>query len=156
MLWYLPAFQIRHIPSKPARILRRAAIKQTFTGDNQASLAVKFKVKYDDVKKEFNAPEETVDVLKNIYITQVAIHCGRGVAIKLLQYFPGTALHIPKKGRYMMLQKIIRSEFNGQNQVALAVKYGLSIACVYRYLKSQNETDFERIDGIKFKQLSLF
>lgn len=168
LLWYLPAFQIRHIPAKPSVLLKHQIIAKEFTGMNTCALAVRLNMGYEQVKKVYNESQEkelTVDLYKNIYIAKVAERCGGIVAYKLLVSFPGRALHIPRKGKNLMVRKLINIEFNGANQIDLAVKYNLSIACVYRFLKKQplkevvdrkNNDDSFVSDGIKCRQLSLF
>lgn len=167
LLWYLPAFQIRHIPSKPAKNLKKIIIKRDYDGYNAATLAVRLNMLYRQVKTiaSVDLEELDVDIFKNVYIAQVAEKCGTSVASKLLELFPGQALHIPRKGKNIMIQKLIKKEFSGNNQVALAVKYGLSIACIYRFLKKdipqpnhQKDTDDNiiKIDGIHLKQMVLF
>ena len=83
LLWYLPAFQIRHIPVKPARQLKHQIIKNEYDGKNAASLAVRLNMLYTQVKTVYNNVKDyelNIEVFKNIYIEQVAEKCGRIVA----------------------------------------------------------------------------
>jgi len=152
LLWHLPAFQIRHIPIKPSRQLQKMFIKEQYDGYNTATLAVRFGIPYNKVKQIYDSKTDIeFEPLNNIYMRCVAEKCGMPVVIKLLESFPGHAIHIPRSGKSTMTRKLIESEFTGDNQVILASKYNLSIAYIYRMLKG-----FSKSNQIRFKQLDLF
>lgn len=152
LLWHLPAFQIRHIPIKPSRLLQKKIIKEQYDGYNTATLAVRFGIPYHKIKEIFES-DINIDfnLLDNIYMACVAEKCGMPVATKLLESFPGCAIHIPRSGKSKMTRKLIESEFTGDNQVILASKYNLSIAYIYRLLKGVSKSN-----QIRFEQFDLF
>ena len=49
LLWYLPSFEIRRIPSGQSKIMKLMVIKDEYNGKNAASLAVKLNIKYKKV-----------------------------------------------------------------------------------------------------------
>lgn len=153
LLWHLPAFQIRHIPVRPSRNIKYHIIKSEYNGTNAASLAVRLGMNYQQVVSVYENIKNTdisIEPLNNIYMLMVAQKCGMPVAIHLVETFPGHAIHIPRKGKSIMTQKLIKRDFNGNNQIELAVKYDLSIAYIYRILKKINS------GKLKFEQLDLF
>lgn len=148
LLWNLPAFQIRHIPTKYAMFLKVSTIKRDFDGSNAATLSGQLGIRYNKIKHLYNNECIKPDISANLCMKIVAENCGNIVAEKLLEHFPGQAIHIPSSGKRKIIRKLINLEFTGNNHLTLAAKYGFSIQFIYRVLQEKHNKRFE--------QLSLF
>ena len=135
LLWFLPGFQIVSVPVRFKKFQIKMQIVEEYDGSNRSALAVRFKMSRDDVlriynkytfKTELKAPKPCK------YMDTIAEKCGGVVADLILENYSGESFNIPSSGKRIMIAKVIRREFSGDNHVQLAAKHRISVMQVYR------------------------
>ncbi len=127
----VPGLQI-YIPHYGHRKMQRDYVKENFTGKNMLSIAVHLGI--DTTKVRYFSRQKSGyerAVFSNQYMKIVASKCGKDVAIRLLEQFPGEHIYIPINWFSDIRRRKIETEFNGDNSSKLALKYHVS----ERYIK---------------------
>ncbi len=143
LLWHLPSLEIRRIPSKPSEVMKLVTIQNEYNGGNAASLAVRLNITYKKISKIVKTIHDEILIVDTECNEEMAIiseMCGQSVSYKLLKHFPGHCIQIPKSGRYAMIKKLIKKEFNGSNHKQIAVEYNVGVSYVYKVLKEDMKT----------------
>ncbi len=82
-------------------------------------------------------PATVTELIDNEYARELIELIGLLPALKVLSCFAGLQIYLPTPDRLLrrLRDNRIRREFTGANHAALARKYGLAVAHVYRLLK---------------------
>lgn len=116
-----------YIPIYGKKRLNIDYIKETYSGKNTLSIAIKLginvsKVLYFFKKKDtFQKPAHS-----NNYMKIVVNKCGKDIALRLIENFSGEKIYIPRNGFSIIRRKKIIEEFNGNNTLKLSLKYMVS------------------------------
>jgi Mor family transcriptional regulator len=112
-------------------------IVDEYNGLNACSLAIRFDFTIDKVKKIYktNAEKQIEIPSLNQDLKIVEDQCGMSVVNALLDSYPGQDFYVPIIGKKLMIEKAVKTFFNGNNHIQLAATYDISLQKVYKILK---------------------